>query len=112
MKTIRILAIADLHDRYERLRSLREEGLMDDVDLIAVCGDLHDGRSKEAAEQSVEALSELANAIKAGKAGNATNVAKAGQPVLIVPGNTDPGARQRIYGRVRGFRCCTARLRQ
>ncbi|MDM7911785.1 MAG: metallophosphoesterase [Methanotrichaceae archaeon] len=65
---MKILAIADLHGRVDRILSL-EPG---DADLIVVCGDLHNGGSEEEARPVVEALSGI------------------GIPVLIVPGNMDP----------------------
>ncbi len=64
--SIKILGIADLHDRAEMLDSLRAN-----VDLIAFCGDLHNGSSPEQARPVAESL------------------AKLGPPVLIVPGNMD-----------------------
>jgi Icc-related predicted phosphoesterase len=69
-RALKILAIADLHGRIDRLLSLN----LVDADLIAVCGDLHNGGSEEEARPVVEALSGL------------------GLPVLIVPGNMDPRA--------------------
>jgi len=66
VKTIKILGIADLHDRLEMLDSLKTN-----VDLIAFCGDLHNASSPEQALPVAEAL------------------AKLGPPVLIVPGNMD-----------------------
>ena len=42
-RALKILAIADLHGRIDRLLSL-ETG---DADLIVVCGDLHNGGSEE-----------------------------------------------------------------
>lgn len=71
-RALKILAIADLHARIDRLLNL-EQGDEDlDADLIVVCGDLHNGGSEEEARPVVEALSGL------------------GLPVLIVPGNMDP----------------------
>jgi Icc-related predicted phosphoesterase len=67
-RALKILAIADLHGRVDRLLSL-EPG---DADLIVVCGDLHNGGCEEEARPVVEALSAL------------------GLSVLIVPGNMDP----------------------
>lgn len=64
--SIKILGIADLHDRSEMLDTLRK-----DVDLIAFCGDLHNGSGPERAKPVAEALANL------------------GPPVLIVPGNMD-----------------------
>ena len=64
--SIKILGIADLHDRAEMLDSLRAN-----VDLIAFCGDLHNGSGPEKAQPVAEAL------------------AKLGPPVLIVPGAMD-----------------------
>jgi Icc-related predicted phosphoesterase len=65
---MRILAAADLHGRADRLSSLQ----VDDVDLIAICGDLHNGGTEEDARPVAAALANL------------------GPPVLIVPGNMDP----------------------
>jgi Icc-related predicted phosphoesterase len=67
MKSLTILGAADLHDCVARLDSLP----VANVDLIAFCGDLHNGSRKEAARPAAEALSRL------------------GPPVLIVPGNMD-----------------------
>jgi uncharacterized protein len=69
---LKILALADLHDRPEQLRGLTGEDAGRDADLAVVCGDLHDGHSPEINRSTVEALAGL------------------GLPVLIVPGNTDP----------------------
>ncbi|MGA9098355.1 MAG: metallophosphoesterase [Methanotrichaceae archaeon] len=66
VKSIKILGIADLHDRAEMLDSLKTN-----VDLIAFCGDLHNASHPEQARPVAEAL------------------AKLGPPVLIVPGNMD-----------------------
>ena len=66
-RPLRIIALADLHDcsgRLERLRTV-------DADLIAFCGDLHNGGSRETALPTALAL------------------ARIGPPVLIVPGNMD-----------------------
>lgn len=65
--SLRILGLADLHDRSEML------GLLGDVDadIIAFCGDLHNASGPEQARPAAEAL------------------AKIGPPVLIVPGNMD-----------------------
>jgi len=70
--SLKILAIADLHDRWEKLESVKDlvKGL--EPDLIAVCGDLHDGGSLDQTRFSAQALANLE------------------LPVLIVPGNTDP----------------------
>lgn len=65
---MRILGMADLHGRMERLIPIT--GL--DVDLIAFCGDLHNLGTRKEARQVARALAEL------------------GAPVLIVPGNMDP----------------------
>jgi Icc-related predicted phosphoesterase len=62
-----ILGLADLHDRVEMLDRLRDV----DADLIAFCGDLHNGSSRTAGEPVAAALARL------------------GLPVLIVPGNMD-----------------------
>ncbi len=67
MKPLRILGLADLHDRIESLDRLRTI----DSDLIAFCGDLHSGSHREAARPVAAALARL------------------GPPVLIVPGNMD-----------------------
>lgn len=66
-RSLKILALADLHDRTEMLEPLRSV----DADLIAFCGDLHDGSSLETAWPTANALAGL------------------GRPVLIVPGNMD-----------------------
>ena len=66
-KPLRILALADLHDHAEMLDPLRTI----DCDLIAFCGDLHNGSSRRAAVPVAVALADL------------------GRPVLIVPGNMD-----------------------
>ena len=66
-KTFRILGLADLHDRMAMLERLR--GL--DADLIAFCGDLHNGGRRETALPAAFALGSM------------------GPPVIIVPGNTD-----------------------
>lgn len=65
---MRILAMADLHGRAEKLPPLK--GI--DVDLIAFCGDLHNLGTADQARPVAEALASL------------------GPPVLIVPGNMDP----------------------
>jgi len=66
-EALRILGLADLHDCTERL-----EGLKDICcDIIAFCGDLHNGSSRERAGPAAMALASL------------------GPPVLIVPGNMD-----------------------
>jgi Icc-related predicted phosphoesterase len=67
-RDIKILAIADLHGRPDRLSPLK--GV--EADLIAFCGDLHDLGSREDARPVAQALADL------------------GPPVLIVPGNMDP----------------------
>jgi len=67
MSTLRILGIADLHDHVEMLDALNDI----DFDLIAFCGDLHNGSDRKRARPVAKALSEL------------------GTPVLIVPGNMD-----------------------
>jgi len=64
---LRILALADLHDCADMLEGLRTI----DSDLIAFCGDLHDGSDRSAAEPVAAALAGL------------------GRTVLIVPGNMD-----------------------
>jgi len=64
---LRILALADLHDRAEMLDRLKDI----DCDLIALCGDLHNGSSRRVAEPVAAALAGL------------------GRTVLIVPGNMD-----------------------
>ncbi len=66
VKSIKILGVADLHDRAEMLDSLKVN-----VDLIAFCGDLHNGSNPERALPVAKALANL------------------GPPVLIVPGNMD-----------------------
>ena len=65
--SLRILGLADLHDRVEMLDRVRDV----EADLIAFCGDLHNGCSRTAAEPVAAALARL------------------GLPVLIVPGNMD-----------------------
>ncbi|MDD4652501.1 MAG: metallophosphoesterase [Methanothrix sp.] len=67
MRPLRILALADLHDRIDMLSRL--EGI--DADLIVFCGDLHNGGSKESSRPA------------------ALSLARLGAPVLIVPGNMD-----------------------
>jgi Icc-related predicted phosphoesterase len=64
---LRILGLADLHDRSETLEPLRNV----EADLVAFCGDLHNASLPEQARPAAEAL------------------AKIGPPVLIVPGNMD-----------------------
>ncbi len=66
-EALRILGLADLHDCPERLEALKDIK----CDLIAFCGDLHNGSSKERARPAAMALACL------------------GPPVLIVPGNMD-----------------------
>lgn len=65
---LRILGMADLHGHAERLAGFEDL----DADLIAFCGDLHNGGTPEEAMPVAEALASL------------------GPPVLIVPGNMDP----------------------
>ncbi len=65
--SLRILGLADLHDRIEMLECVRDI----DADIIAFCGDLHNGSSRKAAAPVAAAL------------------ARIGLPVLIVPGNMD-----------------------
>ncbi len=67
MKSLRILGLADLHDHIERL----DELMGVDADLIAFCGDLHNGSDRDEALPVVAALTRI------------------GLPVLIVPGNMD-----------------------
>jgi hypothetical protein len=64
---MRILSMADLHGRAEKLFPLK--GM--DVDLITFCGDLHNLGTIDQARPVAEALAGL------------------GPPVLIVPGNMD-----------------------
>jgi Icc-related predicted phosphoesterase len=64
---VRILAMADLHGRAEKLSPFK--GI--DVDLIAFCGDLHNLGTVDDARPAAEALARL------------------GPPVLVVPGNMD-----------------------
>ncbi len=66
-KTLRILGLADLHDRIDMLDRLR--GI--DANLIVFCGDLHNGGNREKARPAALALAGL------------------GPSVLIVPGNMD-----------------------
>jgi hypothetical protein len=66
-KSLRILGMADLHDRAEMLSRVNDI----QADLIAFCGDLHNGSSAAEARPAAEALAGL------------------GLPVLIVPGNMD-----------------------
>lgn len=66
-RPFRILGLADLHDRIEMLERL--PGV--DADVIAFCGDLHNGGSYDTARPAAIALASL------------------GPPVLIVPGNMD-----------------------
>lgn len=66
-KPLRILGLADLHDRIDMLDRLK--GI--DADLIVFCGDLHNAANKNAASPAALALASL------------------GPPVLIVPGNMD-----------------------
>lgn len=65
---MRILGMADLHGHAERLAGLEDL----DADLIAFCGDLHNGGTPEEAVPVADALASL------------------GPPALIVPGNMDP----------------------
>lgn len=67
MCPLRILGIADLHDRADMLSSVNDL----DVDLIAFCGDLHNASDAAFARPAAEALARL------------------GPSVLIVPGNMD-----------------------
>jgi Icc-related predicted phosphoesterase len=70
MCPLRILGLADLHDRAEMLDFLISK--MDgNVDVIAFCGDLHNASGPAQARPVADAL------------------AKIGPPVLIVPGNMD-----------------------
>jgi Icc-related predicted phosphoesterase len=66
-KPLRILGLADLHDRIEMLDRLKDI----DADLIVFCGDLHNAGNRETARPAAFALARL------------------GPPVLIVPGNMD-----------------------
>ena len=66
-RPLRILGLADLHDHWEMLGQLNDVN----ADLIAFCGDLHNGSTREKARPTVKALASL------------------GLPVLIVPGNMD-----------------------
>ena len=66
-RPLRILGLADLHDHWEMLGQLNDVN----ADLIAFCGDLHNGSTREKAGPTVKALASL------------------GLPVLIVPGNMD-----------------------
>jgi len=64
---LRLLGLADLHDCTEGIRHLKDLK----YDLVAFCGDLHNGSSAEGAKPAAMALARL------------------GPPVLIVPGNMD-----------------------
>ena len=94
---LKILALADLHDRPEQLSDL--EGV--EADLVVVCGDLHNGGPAEVARSTVDALASL------------------GHPVLIVPGNTDPRPlAEKLWGEAgfvnldrRAYRHCHTSLR-
>jgi len=66
-EALRILGLADLHDCTERLEGLKDIRF----DIIAFCGDLHNGSSKDRARPAAMALASL------------------GTQVLIVPGNMD-----------------------
>src|SRR5512137_1499661 len=66
-RPLRIIALADLHDCRAMLDRL--QGI--DADLIAFCGDLHNGGSRETALPAALAL------------------ARIGPPVIIIPGNMD-----------------------
>ncbi|MCX6673637.1 MAG: metallophosphoesterase [Methanothrix sp.] len=66
-KPLRILGMADLHNRIEMLDRVREI----DADFIAFCGDLHNAGNRETARHTAYALACL------------------GPLVLIVPGNMD-----------------------
>jgi len=72
-EALRILGLADLHDSIERLNGLEDIR----CDIIAFCGDLHNGSPRERARPAAMALARL------------------GPPVLIVPGNMD--RRDTIY---------------
>lgn len=65
--SLRILGMADLHDRSEMLDLLKDV----DADIIAFCGDLHNASAPDQARPVAGAL------------------ARIGPPVLIVPGNMD-----------------------
>jgi Icc-related predicted phosphoesterase len=66
-RPFRIIGLADLHDCIGMLNRL--QGI--DADLIAFCGDLHNGGSRETALPTALALAGI------------------GPPVIIVPGNMD-----------------------
>jgi Icc-related predicted phosphoesterase len=72
---LRILALADLHNRVDRLSNLKA----DDADMIIVCGDLHNRGSEAEVRPVVEDLAAL------------------GPRVLIVPGNMDPVFSMRLW---------------
>lgn len=72
---MRLLALADLHNRVDRLSSLKAN----DADLIIVCGDLHNRGSEAEVLPVIEALAAL------------------GPKVLIVPGNMDPVFSMRLW---------------
>jgi Icc-related predicted phosphoesterase len=66
--SLRIIGMADLHGHAKMLSGIGKL----DADLIAFCGDLHNGGTPKEAMPVVEALASL------------------GRPVLVVPGNMDP----------------------
>lgn len=67
-RSLRILGIADLHGHAEQLSRLEDF----DANIIAFCGDLHNGGTPKETRPVAEALASL------------------GPPVMIVPGNMDP----------------------
>jgi Icc-related predicted phosphoesterase len=78
---LKILAIADLHDRWRQLELVKSLIKGSDLvpDLIAVCGDMHDGGSLDQTRRTAQALADLS------RLEDGIEI-----PVLIVPGNTDP----------------------
>jgi uncharacterized protein len=80
-ENLKILALADLHDRSCQLSELKDA----QADLVVVCGDLHNGGPADVTKSTVDALAGL------------------GHPVLIVPGNTDPRPLAEVLWNDAGF---------